>query len=78
MRITKDEARILSAALESHKYDLAQLISRSKDEAINAIEALETLEIKLEAIGKDMRRKGRRTHDTLSEVLNRFIKGRRI
>jgi hypothetical protein len=77
MRITKDEARILSAALESHKYDLAQMISRSKDEALNAIEALETLEIKLEAIGKDQRRKGRRSHDVLTEVLKRFIKGRK-
>jgi len=77
MRITKDEARILSACLESHKYDLANLIGRTKDEALNAIEALETLEEKLDVCGKDQRRKGRRSIDTLSEVLKRFIKGRK-
>ena len=76
MRITKDEARILSAALESHKYALTELISRTKVEALYTIEALETLEQKLEVIGKDQRRKGRRSYDTLSDVLKRFIKGR--
>ncbi len=77
MRITKDEARILSATLEIGKYDMANLISRSKQESLNAIEALETLEIKLENIGKDERRKGCRSKDTLSDVLKRFIQGRK-
>jgi hypothetical protein len=77
MRITKDEARILSAALERAKYDLMKLASRSKDEAINTIEALETLEIKLESVGRDERRKGRKSHNTLYDVLKRFVKGRK-
>ncbi len=77
MRITKDEARILSATLEIGKYDMANLISRSKQESLNAIEALETLEIKLNTIGKDDRRKGRKSRDTLPDVLKRFINGRK-
>lgn len=77
MRITKDEARILSAALEKSKYDMAQIVSRTKDQALNAIEALETLEIKLESVGKDERRKGRKSQDHFSDVLKRFVKGRR-
>lgn len=75
MRITKDEARILAAALEGQKYDLAQLVGRTKMETIIAIEGLETLEMKLEAIGKDARRKGRKKQDGIREVLERFLKG---
>jgi hypothetical protein len=77
MRITKDEARILGAALEGQKFDLAALISRSKEETMNALEGLETLEIKLEYIGKDERRKGKKSQDGIRDVLKRFIKGRK-
>jgi hypothetical protein len=77
MQITKDEARILSAALERSKYDLMNIISRSKEESIHSIEALETLEDKLEKIGKDNRRIGRKSQDHLSDVLKRFVKGRK-
>ena len=77
MRITKDEARILSAALEGQKYDLMEIIARTKEESLHTIEALETLEIKLEAVGKDERRKGRKSKDKLSDVLKRFVQGRR-
>jgi CBS domain containing-hemolysin-like protein len=74
MRITKDEARIVSAALESHECDAEELMHRTSIGPRHAMEALESLEKKLEAFEKAERR--RSSKYTLSDVLKRFIDGR--
>lgn len=67
MNITKDEARILAAALSSFKWDL--------DETghIDGLSSkIDSLEIKLEKFGKDKRRTGRTSQDDWSDLMKRF------
>ena len=68
MNITKDEARILAAALEIAKYELKYPIEPSYP----VFNKLEMLEAKLNEFGKDKRRTGRTTQDSFSDLLKRF------
>lgn len=69
MKITKDEARILSIILADAKYDLAE-----KKHIENLFDALTDLENRLEESGKDKRRYGRRTLNDFSDCLKRIAK----
>ena len=69
MKITKDEARILSSAINDYKFRL-----KSDSDSFDLFDALETLEIKLEKFGKDKRRTGRTSQDSFSDLLKRYVK----
>lgn len=67
MRLTKDEARILSEALRIAKYEMVTL-------SHNVFDKLEALEEKLSEHGKDQRRTGRMSQDDFNDCLRRFVK----
>jgi len=67
MKLTKDEARILSVALEIGKFEFRVLPS-------GAFDKLTDLEKRLNNFGKDKRRTGRTSHDDLEDCLKRFAK----
>jgi hypothetical protein len=66
MRLTKDEARILSEAIEDVKYEWG-----NKPEGL--FHKLTELEDRLGKAGKDKRRIGRTSQDWFSDCLKRFI-----
>lgn len=75
MRITKDEAYILSAALSEEIYNINDNVSAnsSKAEANANFKAIEKLQIKLEEFSEDKRRKGRTSMNAYSDIIKRVI-----
>lgn len=71
MNITKDEARILSELLRDGKYDLSR--SATKHTSNETIKALEQLEERLHQTGKDLRRNGRKSDNSFTDCMNRFV-----
>lgn len=71
MNITKDESRILAAALGEFKYQTAS--KTDKTLASEAFRKLTSLEEKLEEFGKDKRRTGRTSQDDWSDLMRRFV-----
>jgi hypothetical protein len=75
MNITKDEARLLAAAIEYSKFDLNDALEwNSKEEAQSGIELFNNLEAKLEKIGDDKRRYGRKSRNSFKDLVKRLIK----
>jgi|LakMenEpi03Aug12_release.lakeMendotaPanAssembly.Ray.scaffolds.fasta_scaffold2564853_2 hypothetical protein len=70
MIITKDEARILFAALDIAKYDLVSNLEKGKANLI--IKELQILQAFLITNGVDNRRNGRKSHDRFSDLLTRY------
>ena len=64
MKISKDEARILAAALEEFKYHPTNR---------KAFTQMGRLQERLETEAKDQRRTGRTSMDDFSDCLQRFI-----
>ena len=77
MNITKDEARILAAALDEAMYDFTERISDNKEEANKNITALISLKERLEVFSYDERRRGRRSMNSFTDTLKRFCNGKR-
>ena len=74
MKITKDEAAILYASLYEHKYVLNdQIVDYAKKESINSMMMFENLEYRLLEFSSDKRRKGRKSRNTFTDILRRFI-----
>ena len=70
MKLTRDEARLLSLALSEYKYDLLD-----KHRNLTTLsDKLQDLEKRLEDAGKDQRRNGRTTQDDFTDMLKRFAK----
>lgn len=69
MNITKDEARILHAALEDSMYEIAHNTPNPKD----TIEALDKLSAKLHDGCNDTRRTGRTSMNSFQDCLKRII-----
>lgn len=69
MRITKDEARILSAAMNIAKYELVTL-------SFKVFDKMGELQNKLEDFSKDKRRTGRTSQDDFNDCLKRFAKSK--
>lgn len=67
MKLTKDEARVLSKAMEIAKYEMNTL-------SLNVFEKFTELESKLEKFGKDKRRTGRTSQDDFNDCIRRFAK----
>ena len=65
MTITKDEARILAAAVEIAKFEFNHLPA-------GAFDKLSEMEKRLEKSGKDQRRIGRTSQDDFFDCLKRF------
>lgn len=72
MNLSKDEARILANALEEAKYIILKDKYLSKEENIRVFTALERLEAKLYEFGKDSRRLGRTSQNSLTDTLKRY------
>lgn len=68
MNLTKDEARILSAAIYDFKYKVIEDTSRD----LRLFDKLTDLEEKLRYFGVDRRRIGRTSQDDWSDLLKRF------
>jgi hypothetical protein len=72
MRLTKDEARILAAAVESYKFSTDADVS-GFHERRKYFDSLEVLQSKLEEAGRDKRRNGRKSMNDFSDLVKRFI-----
>jgi hypothetical protein len=72
MKLTKDEARILSEALESYKFEIANENITYKQ--IGVYEKLTNLQKRLELFGDDKRRNGRTSQDSFFDLIVRFCK----
>jgi hypothetical protein len=70
MNITKDEARILCAALEDSRYELCKHTSKGSN---NAAHALNKLLIRLKDGHKDNRRNGRTSMNSFINCMDRFV-----
>jgi hypothetical protein len=71
MRITKDEALILAAALDDYKFDFLELLP-DKPQRLKAMQVLESLQTRLVRNGKDKRRQGRSSMNSFTDVLRRY------
>jgi len=71
MKLTKDEARILSEALRAGKYDLLE--SGTKFDPNTTVKALTKLEERLVIAGRDERRFGRKSMNDFHNCINRFV-----
>lgn len=71
MRITKDEALILAAALDDYKFDFSELLP-DRSQRLKAMQVLESLQTRLERNGKDKRRQGRSSMNSFTDVLRRY------
>lgn len=65
MKITKDEAYILSVCLNEAKYDLI-------DHGHNIMLAMDILQQRLEEYSKDERRKGRKSMNSHADKIKRY------
>ena len=72
MRITKDEARILSEAMSDYKYKVVEGNNSYKE--LGVFNKLYDLQYKLELFGDDKRRLGRTSQDNFNDCLIRFTK----
>ena len=72
MNITKDEARIISMAINDYKYLASEKIE-SRVGWKTAIEAFSRFEDKLDAFAQDKRRIGRKSKNHLYDCLLRFV-----
>lgn len=70
MRITKDEAVILSLCLREMKYKLAE----NHNDLPMLFHALLYLEHRIDAEGEDKRRQGRTSQNDFRDILLRFVK----
>ncbi len=67
MKLTKDEARILSEVLSEGKYEMVKDYNN-----FNFMEKLEDLQNKLYEFGKDRRRTGRTSQNDWYDLVTRF------
>lgn len=71
MKLTKDEARILAAALEDAKFILYDKVRPNEKEPL--ANAMESLQARLTEAGNDQRRVGRTSQDDFTDMLRRYI-----
>jgi hypothetical protein len=69
MKLTKDEARLLSVALNDFKFKCS-----GEYKIQGLFNSLEDLELRLENAGKDKRRLGRTSQNDWNDLLKRFNK----
>ena len=74
MKLTKDEARMLSDLLWDEKESLSEYVGDDKEERIKAVLAFEDLSRRLKHFSHDERRIGRKSRTTFSDCLKRIVK----
>ena len=74
MKLTKDEARILSDLLWEEKEQLSEHVGEDKQERIKAVNAFEDLSRRLKHFSYDERRIGRKSRNDFSDCLKRIVK----
>lgn len=72
MKITKDEAIILSWGIDSLTNSLVSRVCRTKEEALLVVKTLQGLEERLLSEGKDNRRIGRTSKNDGSNIIRRY------
>ena len=72
MNITKDEARILAAALNDQQYEYYHL-AETKEIANDRAHAIHDLIKRLDIYSHDERRTGRRSSNQWSDMMKRFV-----
>jgi hypothetical protein len=72
MKLTKDQARILAAALKVAKYDFSESC-RYKEESLQTFNKLSELEDRLHCYGDDKHRKWRTSQEDWNDFLNRYV-----
>jgi hypothetical protein len=70
MRITKDDARLLAAAMYDAKFDFVKDLTKEK--ANTVIYELKCLEDHLKLNSIDKRRQGRKSQNDFSDLLKRY------
>jgi hypothetical protein len=70
MRITKDDARLLQAAMIDAKYDFVKNLTKEK--ALTVITELQCLENQLQKNSIDKRRTSRKSANDFNDLLNRY------
>ena len=73
MKLTKDEARILTNTLQQQKYDFYHN-AETKEETLERSKAIDDLEKRLKFFSQDERRIGRISQDDWSDMMKRFVK----
>ena len=74
MKLTKDEARILSNLLWDEKESLSEYVGEDKQQRIKAVNAFEDLSRRLKHFSYDERRIGRKSRNDFSDCLKRIVK----
>ena len=74
MKLTKDEARMLSNLLWDEKESLSEYVGEDKQERIKAVNAFEDLSRRLKHFSYDERRIGRKSRNDFSDCLKRIVK----
>lgn len=73
LHLSKDEARLLAAAIGDIKFNYANTLTDTKEESLALISRLSALEDKLAEYGKDKRRIGRTSQNNFSDLLKRLM-----
>ncbi|ROI02901.1 hypothetical protein EGH90_12460 [Kaistella haifensis] len=75
MKLTKDECAILAAIVYHGKYELNQELNPySKKDSILIMETMQILEEKLTEAGRDERRFGRTSQNSITDIFKRLAK----
>jgi len=74
MKLTKDEAAVLCQALHECKYQLNEKVQdHARSLGISSMRAFEDLETRLNDFSNDKRRTGRKSQNSFTDILKRFI-----
>lgn len=74
MKLTKDEAAVLCQALNIAKYELNEkVLDHARSLGISSMRAFDDLETRLNDFSNDKRRTGRKSQNSFTDILKRFI-----
>lgn len=76
LKISKDEARVLSDLISEYQADYSHTVypNDSKEKRLELVNALESLANRLSEYGQDQRRQGRTSQNRYGDCIKRFIK----
>lgn len=75
MKLTKDEAMILGAALEEYKWGVCQRMEMSKERSLQIMHTLNNLQFKLEDYSCDERLNREKTVRSFQDRIRRYVFG---
>jgi hypothetical protein len=75
MKLSKDESAILAVILSEGKYEFNNSLNQhKKEDSVETMRTIETLEKKLQKAGTDYRRLGRTSQNSTTDILKRLKK----